>query len=165
MQLGCPLRIVRENVALSELIKKAIASITLKCPTFRFILTHAKSLPKSMYIDASRITQALHNLLINAVKYSPDGGIVEVATTTGESSVSISIKDYGLGMTTEQVEQIFDKFYRANPGDARIGGLGLGMTIVKQIIEDHNGDITISSNPGKGTTVTLTLPIEATARF
>jgi len=165
IQLGRPLSIVRSNVSFSELIKKAVSSLTPKCPEHRFILTHTNSLPKTMQIDEHRITQVLNNLLINAVKYSPAGGIIEVSTKTDESSVSVSIRDYGLGMTTEQVEQIFDKFYRANTKGHQATGLGLGMTIVKQIIEDHDGNIAISSTPGEGTTVTLTFPIVDTADF
>jgi PAS domain S-box-containing protein len=160
IQLGRRLSIVREDVSFSGLINKAIASITPKCPEHRFVLTHANSLPETMRLDEDRIIQVLHNLLINAVKYSPEGRIVELATTTEERSVSISVRDYGLGMTREQIEQMFDKFYRADPNNPQVGGLGLGMTIVKQIVEDHGGNIYISSVPGEGTTVTLTFPRE-----
>jgi PAS domain S-box-containing protein len=161
MQLGYHLSLVRENVSFADLIKNVVTSIKLKCPKHRFILAHTNSLPKTISADEDRISQVLNNLLINAVKYSPEGGIVEVSTTTDENSVSIAIRDYGLGMTPEQVAQIFDMFYRANPRNPLIGGLGLGMGIVKQIVEDHGGDLSISSNPGKGTTVTFTLPLES----
>lgn len=160
IQFGRRLSVVRADVSISAVINKAIASMTPKSPAHRFVLMHVNSLPEAMRLDEDRFSQALHNLLINAVKYSPGGGIVEVTTATEESSVSISIRDYGLGMTTEQVEQMFDKFYRANPRNPQIGGLGLGMTIVKQIVEDHGGNISISSAPGEGTTVRLTFPLQ-----
>jgi signal transduction histidine kinase len=68
-------------------------------------------------------------------------------------------------MTPEHVELVFDKFYRANPENSQISGLGLGMNIVKQIVEEHGGEISISSNLGEGTTVTFTLPLEDIASF
>jgi PAS domain S-box-containing protein len=165
IQLGRFLSIVRENVSFAELIKKVITSITPKCPEHRFILTHANSLPESICIDEGRIAQVLNNLLTNAVKFSPEGGIIEISTTTDESTVTTSVRDYGLGMTPEHVELVFDKFYRANPENPQISGLGLGMNIVKQIVAEHGGEISISSNLGEGTTVTFTLPLEDIASF
>ena len=107
----------------------------------------------------------MNNLLTNAVKFSPGGGIVEISTSTDGSTVTISVRDYGLGMTPEHVELVFDKFYRANPKNPQISGLGLGMNIVKQIVEEHGGEISISSNLGEGTTVTFTLPLEDIVSF
>ncbi len=165
IQLGRFLSIVRDNVSFAELIKKVTTSITPKCPEHRFILTHANSLPESICIDEGRIAQVLNNLLTNAVKFSPEGGIIEISTTTDESTVTTSVRDYGLGMTPEHVELVFDKFYRANPENPQISGLGLGMNIVKQIVEEHGGEISISSNLGEGTTVTFTLTLEDIASF
>jgi signal transduction histidine kinase len=103
--------------------------------------------------------QVLNNLLGNAVKYSPDGGMVTIRTITGPKSVSVTIEDHGVGMQPEEIERVFDKFYRVDVPIPLTTGLGLGMSIVKQIIDDHGGEITISSVHGEGTTVTFALPI------
>ena len=70
----------------------------------------------------------------------------------------VTIADQGIGMNKEEIENIFDHFYRADQSDTSIGGLGLGMSIVKQIIESHNGSIKVESTPGKGTRIAFTLP-------
>ena len=160
IQLDSPFRIKQEKTSLCKLINEAVASFTLKCPHHRFILTHADSLPEVMWIDSVRINQVLNNLLDNAVKYSPDGQVVEVLTEKDETLISISIRDQGVGMTDEEVEQVFQRFYRAKPTNAVAQGLGLGMCIVKRIVEDHGGEIYITSQPGVGTTVKFTLPIK-----
>ena len=112
-----------------------------------------------MWIDSVRINQVLSNILDNAVKYSPEGRIVEVSTETDEKQINISIKDQGVGMTNEEIEQIFHRFYRAQSMSAVTQGLGLGMCIVKRIVEDHGGKIYVTSRPGEGTTIKCTLPI------
>jgi len=160
IQLDRPFRIKQEKTSLCNLINEALTSFTLKCPHHRFILTHADSLPEVMWIDSVRINQVLNNLLDNAVKYSPDGQVVEVLTETDETQISISIRDQGVGMTNEEVEQVFQRFYRAKPTNAVAQGLGLGMCIVKRIVEDHGGEIYITSQPGAGTTAKFTLPIK-----
>ncbi len=165
VQLERSLNIVKNNVSIAKLIKTSISSITPKFSEHKFILTHANRLPEVMFIDEGRITQVLNNLLINAVKYSPEGGNVEVSTSTDSNRITISITDNGLGMTPKQAERIFEPFYRANPENAQIGGMGLGMCIVKKIVEDHGGDISISSILGEGTTVTFTLPLVDVVNF
>jgi PAS domain S-box-containing protein len=160
IQLDRPFRLTREKTSLSKLIKETLASFTLKCPDHRFILVHANILPEAMWIDSVRITQVLSNLFDNAVKYSPEGRVVEVTTETDEKQINISIKDKGVGMTSEEVGQIFHRFYRAKSLNIVTQGLGLGMCIVKRIVEDHGGEIYVTSFPGEGTTVTFTLPIK-----
>ena len=74
--------------------------------------------------------------------------------------VTVAIEDQGMGMTALQVEQVFDKFYRSELVPSEISGLGLGMGIVKQIINDHGGEVAVTSALGQGTTVTFTLPLK-----
>ncbi len=163
IQLKNPFILTLEKSSPAKLINETLASFTLNYPDHRFILTHTEPLPESMWVDSVRATQVLNNLLDNAVKYSPEGRIVEITTETDENQVKISIKDQGVGMTSEEIEQIFHRFYRANPMNAVTQGLGLGMCIVKRIIEDHGGEICVTSRPGEGTTVTFTLPIKRIA--
>lgn len=127
-----------------------------------------------LYADAGRIAQVLDNLLSNAIKYSPDGGEIAVhaslrpAEDTAtledareevlEGEVEVRIRDTGLGMNEEEVERIFEKFYRGHAKHGSSPGTGLGMSIVRDIVELHGGTIHVASTKGEGTTVTLRLP-------
>ena len=113
-----------------------------------------------VFVDKEKIGQVLKNLLSNAGKYSPDGGLVRVIGKIFEDHFQVSIVDHGLGMTPEQVEKIFEKFYRVDASNSAIEGTGLGMAIVKHIVEAHGGKVWVESELGKGTTVRFTIPIE-----
>jgi two-component system phosphate regulon sensor histidine kinase PhoR len=111
-----------------------------------------------LLIDRHRVNQALENLLSNAAKYSPQGKEIVVKGRAVKEGWEIRIKDQGIGMDPDQISRIFEKFYRADASDTAISGLGLGMSIVKQIIETHGGSIRVESDKGEGTTVIFTLP-------
>ena len=117
-------------------------------------------------VDHEKLVRALSNVITNAFKYSPDGG--EVVLTVCEASrnsrlmAGIRVTDHGIGMTSEQQARIFERFYRADPS-GNIPGTGLGMSLVKEIIEMHGGEVEVDSAPGRGTTVTLWLPVMDTA--
>ncbi len=118
--------------------------------------------PKLPVIDGDRdkLSMALHNLLGNAIKYTPAGGDVRVIVTEENGQLAIMIKDNGIGIKPEEAELIFEKFYRAK--DKRINGItgsGLGLAIARQVVRMHGGDITVSSQIDKGSTFTLTLPL------
>lgn len=110
-------------------------------------------------IDLQRIKQVLGNLVGNAVKYSPAGSSVRVEGAAEGDWYRISVRDQGIGMTPQQVEKVFDKFYRADSSSTSPAGIGLGMSIVKSIVELHGGRMSIQSSPGGGTTVSFFLPI------
>lgn len=116
---------------------------------------------KLVMVDAAKLRQTLTNVIGNAVKYSPDGGAIKIhANFLADSSnaqVAITVTDTGIGMTAEQTARIFERFYRAD-GSGNIPGSGLGMTIVKEIIDVIDGRIEINSALGEGTSVTLLLP-------
>jgi PAS domain S-box-containing protein len=110
--------------------------------------------------DRKKLTQAISNVLSNAYKYSPDGGDVSIGLLAAESvttDLGIRIRDHGIGMTPQQLVRVCERFYRADTS-GRIPGTGLGMSIVKEIVELLDGTIHIASQPGQGTTVTLWLP-------
>lgn len=110
-------------------------------------------------VDKSKVEQVLKNLFDNAIKYSPDGKKIRIQGVVQNGFFQVSIQDNGIGMSPKQVRQIFNKFYRANHGDTRPSGTGLGLTIVKYIVEKHNGKVWVDSKLGRGTTVTFTLPL------
>lgn len=115
--------------------------------------------PVELYADSDKMEQVLKNILGNAVKYSPKGGHIKIKDKVVNGYYQVTVKDEGIGMTTEQVNRIFDKFYRADISDSAIEGTGLGMTIVRYIIDAHGGEVQIKSRYGKGTAVSFTLPL------
>jgi PAS domain S-box-containing protein len=109
-------------------------------------------------IDRHRINQVLENLLGNAMKYSPKGTEIILKGRLQQEGWEVRVIDQGIGMRQDQLDHIYDKFYRVDSSDTSIGGLGLGMSIAKQIIESHNGKIRVESAMGEGTTVIFNLP-------
>lgn len=121
--------------------------------------TQCPARPVRLLIDTAKMRQVFDNLLSNAVKYSPNGGRIVVSGEVLGDMLEISVADEGIGMSQEEVERVFDKFYRADTSETAVAGLGLGMTIVKGIIEAHGGRIRVESALGKGTRVSFTLPL------
>lgn len=113
--------------------------------------------------DEARIKQLLNNLVNNAIKYSPDGGLIEVSVGTDEANATIRITDHGIGIPHYAFSQLFDKFYRVDNSDTRrIGGTGLGLSICKEIVKEHDGVIHVESIEGQGSTFTVQLPLYVT---
>jgi len=160
IQIGRSLGVVLKEAQLSEVIEKVVGSLSVKNERHRITVVHTNPLPETCWFDPGRITQVLYNLLSNAIKYSPQGGNIEILTTTAPETVAVAVVDQGQGMSPALVENVFDRFYRGEAVDAETHGLGLGMGIVKQIIEDHGGEIVVKSRLGEGTTVTFTLPLK-----
>ena len=114
--------------------------------------------PLVIHADRQKMEQVFKNLISNAVKYSPKGGLIRVTGGITADHFEASVADSGIGMSLDQVEKMFDKFYRVDASNTAIEGTGLGMTIVKHIIEAHGGKIWVESELGKGTTVRFTIP-------
>jgi len=113
-----------------------------------------------VWIDQDRMTQVLDNIISNAVKYSPDGGIVICKVERQIRQVLISVKDEGIGIEYDQLDKIFDRFYRVDRARTReLGGTGLGLAITRELIEEHYGRIWAHSVEGEGTTIFFTLPL------
>jgi len=109
--------------------------------------------------DRDKISQVMINLISNALKYTPEGGKVEVRVTGGDVFSQIIVKDSGEGIKKEDLLFIFERFYRADRSRSRqTGGLGLGLTITKAIVESHQGKIEVESAPGQGSAFTVSLP-------
>jgi len=111
--------------------------------------------------DRSRIEQVLLNIISNAVRYTPEGGRISVRAGRGDGTVWMEVADTGIGIPPEDLPRIFDRFYRVDKARSRAsGGTGLGLSIAKDIVVRHSGNISVESTVGKGTTMTVTLPIE-----
>jgi signal transduction histidine kinase len=123
-----------------------------------FILYNQSDTDGKIFADPTRFDQVLDNLLSNALKYTPDGGHIRISNRRDGDFHEIIITDDGIGMTSGQLEHIFDKFYRADASNTAKPGIGLGMSLTKHIIEGHSGTITVTSEPNQGTQVVIRLP-------
>ena len=114
----------------------------------------------ALNIDKESMTQAIFNLLDNAVKFSKDVREIGVTVLKNESTIIMKIKDKGIGIENDEKDKIFEKFYRGkNAVKYYIKGTGLGLALVKYTVEDHNGRIDVDSEPGWSTVFTITLPV------
>ncbi len=110
--------------------------------------------------DRDKLEQVIINIISNAIKYTPEGGNIEVYTGRIYSDIYIKVIDNGIGIPKENLSRVFERFYRVDKARSRdTGGTGLGLAIAKQIVESFNGNITITSEPGKGTEVLISLPV------
>jgi signal transduction histidine kinase len=148
-----------EDVNLPKFLRKIVESYQVHNSSHNFKIDFCEQTSSSLCsIDRHRINQVLDNLLSNAVKYSAEGSAILLSLTLKDDQWEISVVDQGIGMTLEQVERVFDKFYRADSANPAVSGLGLGMSIAKKIIELHHGIIRVTSVKGEGTTATIMLP-------
>jgi signal transduction histidine kinase len=147
---------------------EAVVAETLKTFTVRleqsgFAITFEslqQPLP-SVVIDADAIAQAFINLLDNAVKYSGDASVINVRLGRQNGYATIAVTDYGIGIAADERPKVFEKFYRVSTGLVHdVKGSGLGLSIVQHIVEAHHGKVTLESEPGKGSTFTIHLPLD-----
>lgn len=111
-------------------------------------------------IDEDLIREAIVNLLSNAMRYTPEGGSVNVRVARDRRNVLISVKDTGMGIAKEDIPRVFSRFWRSDASRERaVGGLGVGLSLTKEIVDRHNGTISVDSEEGVGTTFTLHLPL------
>ncbi|MCJ7734383.1 MAG: GAF domain-containing sensor histidine kinase [Anaerolineales bacterium] len=128
--------------------------------TIKFILDIPETLPRVLG-DRKQLKHALTNLLNNAVKFNHEGGEIKLRAIAKKKEVIISLSDSGLGIPEDEQDHIFEKFYRVRSHRDQVPGTGLGLSVVKQIITDHGGSISLTSEVNVGTTFTVTLPAES----
>jgi len=109
-------------------------------------------------VHPSKLERALHNLVANAVKYSPDGGTVTLRLTEHPDGVRIAVHDQGIGIPQQDLPRIFDRFHRGSNVAGLISGIGLGLASVTRAIAAHGGTIEVDSEEGEGSTFTIHLP-------
>jgi signal transduction histidine kinase len=115
--------------------------------------------------DPVLLERAVLNLLTNAVKFTPDGGSITTLLTCDDESAVLVVRDSGVGIPSDEVDQLFTRFFRSTTATARaIQGTGLGLSIVQGIVDQHGGEVGLRSEEGRGTTVTITLPTARAAR-
>ncbi|MBG0833210.1 GAF domain-containing sensor histidine kinase [Planomonospora sp. ID67723] len=146
-----------EVVDLVALVGTAVAEADAKARHKRHTLTLEAPEPVMAWADAGRLWHALVHLLDNAIKFTPDGGRIEVLVTDGPVP-SVEIHDTGIGVSDGEVERVFDDFYRTSEAESQaISGIGVGLSIVKKIIALHGGQVHMTSTPHQGTCVHVTL--------
>jgi len=157
VESGRPLFLNIQEFDLNELIRNVSAPYQAKSPADRFELTLLEG-GAPICADRVRVEQVVSHLVSNAVKYSPGGGPIQLCLDVSDDQYALSVVDQGIGMNAEQLEHIFDRFYRADATDTAVQGVGLGMSIVRHIVLAHHGEVKVESQPGQGTRVLVTLP-------
>jgi heavy metal sensor kinase len=140
-----------QDIAEDASILSEIKGVDVKC-----------DIEANLYIEADqpRLHQAVLNIVDNAIKYTPEGGKISIELKNGGSFANIIVSDTGMGIPAEQLPRIFDRFYRVDKARAStIQGSGLGLSIVKWIVDAHNGKINVQSKLHEGTTFTLNMPV------
>ena len=120
-------------------------------------------LPETIRADASALDQVLTNLLSNAVKYAPGEPDIQVEAYSDGGQVVIQVRDHGLGIDEDDLAKLGERFFRAKTSNG-IAGTGIGLNLVKTLVEMHDGSISIQSKQGKGSTFTVRLPVAGPSR-
>jgi signal transduction histidine kinase len=157
IEQGRPLHMNLERNDVVAMVTMIVADYRINHPGRLFDLKLPAE-PVVFRFDKVRMEQVFDNLLSNAIKFSPQNSPIEIVGELQGQSFKWRICDRGIGMTAEQLNHVFDRFYRVDVSDTSAAGLGLGLAIVKQIITSHGGDIRLESKPDEGTIVTFTLP-------
>ena len=108
--------------------------------------------------DAERLARVVVNLVHNAVKFTPSGGSVHVSADVADGSVTVRVSDTGVGIAPEDLPRIFERFYKSDRARAS-GGTGLGLAVVKHIVEAHGGTVNVESEQGRGSTFSFAIPV------
>ena len=151
-----PLEIRSCNLA--AVLGGVIEDFRTRFPARTFVLRIPPQCQHNCWADPVRMRQVIANLLDNAVKYSPPTGEIVAGCAGHPDDCRIYVSDQGIGIAPEQKARIFEQFYRVDSSDTAVGGLGLGLSLARQIIEGHGGRIEVESEKGKGSTLTVVLP-------
>ena len=155
------LDISKESYNIHEIVEEAIEHVSLIVEDREgTINVDLKATRTSVLLNDVHFTNVLVNILENAIKYSPEKPVIDVSTENIKNFIIIKIKDKGLGISKVAQKKIFDKFYREHTGDIHnVKGHGLGLSYVKRIVDDHNGEVMVESEKGKGSTFIIKLPV------
>lgn len=150
----------RDRVELRSIVDTAAEAILSVYPYGKVVVTD-KAPGTRVFADPARLEQVVANLLSNAIKYSPGISIAEVNIASRSKEVIISVKDYGIGIESEKLDRVFDRFYRVTDKHTgnRFAGLGIGLYITREMVIQQDGRIWAESEPGKGSTFFIALPV------
>ncbi|TRZ56254.1 MAG: histidine kinase [Streptomycetaceae bacterium] len=154
-----PLQLAQE-VGVEYMIREAIDQCQISADNRNITVTYTESSPAVVLGDRDQLIMAIHNLIENAINYSPENTKVSISTSIIDGVVNIAITDQGIGISENEQDRIFERFYRVDPARSRqTGGTGLGLSIVKHVASKHGGDVKIWSVENVGSTFSLRLPV------
>ncbi len=146
-------------VDLNTVIAEAVDRSRLTAESKNISFAVAGQADRAVYGDPHLLVTAFRNLIDNAVRYSPENTRIGIGTNSADGLINIAVTDQGDGISAEDQERVFERFYRADAARSRhTGGTGLGLSIVKHIVANHGGEVTVWSQPGSGSTFTVRLP-------
>ena len=148
-----------EVVELDQVIASAIDQNRVHADAQRVTLASGGTKGLRVWGDEAMLITALHNLILNAVQYSPSPSRVGIGVTAGDDVIEIAVTDQGIGIPEDELDRVFERFFRVDQARSRTtGGTGLGLSIVKHVVQNHGGDVRVWSQPGRGSTFTIRLP-------
>lgn len=159
LEAGRPLELKKRPHDLMPLVRQVVQESQQTTARHRLLLEGPALLQAS--VDAPRMQRVLSNLIGNAIKYSPDGGEVNVMVEAHDTDVIITVRDRGIGIPGADQSRVFERFQRGTNAEGRFAGTGIGLAGAKQIVEQHGGAITLKSQVGKGSTFTVRFPAGA----
>jgi two-component system sensor histidine kinase SenX3 len=146
-------------VEIDHVVALAIDQNRVAAESGRVTIVSGGDAGAEVYGDEPLLAVALHNLIANAIQYSPKGSRVGVGVSNADGIVEIAVTDQGIGIPDDELDRVFERFFRIDPARSRhTGGSGLGLSIVKHVVQNHGGDIRVWSQPGNGSTFTIRLP-------
>lgn len=151
----------RHAVAVPALVKEALGERgTMALQKGLSLINDVPAALPMVDADPRRVRQMLHNLLTNAIKYTPEGGTIALSACVEGGAVRLAVSDTGIGLAEEQVSRAFEAFTQVDMSNTRkVGGVGLGLYIVKSLVEAHGGEVGVESELGRGSTFWFTLPV------
>jgi PAS domain S-box-containing protein len=150
----------RELIHADDLVRGVADKISQQYPGYKLVIRARRDLPE-IYADPLRLEHILHNLLENAVKYSPAGSQITVSARSENGNLVVAVKDEGPGISLRDQERLFKPFERLELSQSKtVNGIGLGLLVCKRLVEAHGGRIRVKSEPGHGATFLFTLPME-----
>jgi signal transduction histidine kinase len=153
-------KLEKELVDLARMVELAVTDFQAPAKQAGLSLTATidPDVPR-VYADAIHMRRMLDNLLGNALKFTPEGGRISVGMSRQEDEVLLVVSDTGIGISPDNLDKIFQRFYQVDGSSKRrYGGVGLGLALVKEIVESHDGAVSVASEVGQGTTFRISLP-------
>ncbi len=148
-----------ERVEIDSVVAQAVDRNRVAAESSRIQLVTGGDKRAEVFGDEQMLVTAVHNLIANAIQYSPDGGRVGIGVSNVDGVVEIAVTDQGVGIPENERDRVFERFFRIDSARSRnTGGTGLGLSIVKHVVQNHGGDVRVWSQPGSGSTFTIRLP-------
>jgi len=158
LQSGDPLTSA-ERVGVDSVIAQAVDRNRVAAESHRISLVPSGKIRAEVFGDQQLLVTAVHNLIANAIQYSPDGSRIGIGVSVDNGVVEISVTDQGVGIPEDERDRVFERFFRVDTARSRnTGGSGLGLAIVKHVVQNHGGDVRVWSQQGRGSTFTIRLP-------